>query len=782
MVARWRGSVSPARTRGLALTILLALGAYCVTQIELSNSITHFIPSRSEAEQVQLSIELVDSTLARRMVLAISQTDDARRIADQLAARLRGHPEVAWAASGLSDDLYLAFYTVYFDHRLQLAAIDPESTLPDRLTPSALQQRARETRERLHGPEAMMVSRTLPADPLGFFEEIVARGQRFVAPERSSQAARNAFVELGLASSPFDSERQTPLLEFIQRSFRSIAADREGEPLLQQSGANRVAVAAEQSIRGDITRISSLSISVVCLLFFGVFRSIRALGIALLPPLFGFAFALAIQILQSDRVHGITIAFGFILIGVAIDYPIHLINHHALGRAENDANRSLAEIRASLLLSAATTMIAFLSLSASGLPGLSQMGTFAGMGVAASLALTIVALPAFLDHRPSPTAAQRRIADRSVRMTSALRQRPSWPWIGIAALVLVSVSGIARLHWNDDPSALMALDTELVAEGQRVQQMAAAFDGGHFVAAVAPDTQSALELNEEVHRKLTRLIDSGELGGVGSMVSFIFSEALQARNLAVLRSVPDLADRVAEAFAAEGFERSAFSDFERALAEGGLSWLDPAAFEDTPLERLLFGLIPLDDRVAVITLLREADSGEVIRTALEGLEGAHYINSREIMEGVYEGYRQSTLRMVALGAFVVGLMLQLRYRSVGRGLLAFGPAILGVSTTLGALGLLGTPVNVVSAISLLVVLGMGVDYGIFAVDSAATERRQGATHASLVVSCVTSVFVFGVLALSEQPVLRAIGATTGIGVSIALVTAPLVMALAQREG
>ncbi len=90
------------------------------------------------------------------------------------------------------------------------------------------------------------------------------------------------------------------------------------------------------------------------------------------------------------------------------------------------------------------------------------------------------------------------------------------------------------------------------------------------------------------------------------------------------------------------------------------------------------------------------------------------------------------------------------------------------------------PVNVVSAVSLLVVLGMGVDYGVFTVDGARHPERLGATLSSLLVSCLTSVFVFGTLALSEQPVLRSIGLTTGIGILLALALSPAIFVLARR--
>jgi predicted exporter len=137
--------------------------------------------------------------------------------------------------------------------------------------------------------------------------------------------------------------------------------------------------------------------------------------------------------------------------------------------------------------------------------------------------------------------------------------------------------------------------------------------------------------------------------------------------------------------------------------------------------------------------------------------------------------------MVALGCAIVFVVLQLRYRSFRRGFLAFVCAALAALSTYGAFGFLGVPVNVVSAISLLVVLGMGVDYGIFSVDGAVERERLGATLPSILVSSLTSVCVFGALALSEQPALRAIGLTTGTGILFALALSPGVFVLTQRK-
>jgi predicted exporter len=51
---------------------------------------------------------------------------------------------------------------------------------------------------------------------------------------------------------------------------------------------------------------------------------------------------------------------------------------------------------------------------------------------------------------------------------------------------------------------------------------------------------------------------------------------------------------------------------------------------------------------------------------------------------------------------------------------------------------------------------------------------------SLLVSCLTTIFVFGSLALSSHPALRAIGLTTASGILLALLLSPAVFVLASR--
>jgi len=770
--------------RWLTFALLALLGGYSATRLETTNSITHFIPSRVEAELVSLSMDLIESPLARRMVLSIEGGRESSEVADRLADVLRVHPEVTWVETGLDDAALRGIYELYFDRRLYLASDRPETEIPALLTPQSLEDRAARLRRNLARPDAMLVTRTAAADPLGLFDRILERIQAFqpATTDPGDESGERAILQLGLRSSPFESKLQVRLLNDIETEFQRIVVAYPTALRLDLSGVNRLAVAMERRVRADVNFISAVSISVVFGFFLLVFHSLRQLFIAIIVPLGGFAVAMAAAVTSSAPVHGVTIGFGFVLIGVAIDYPIHLMNHYSLRKNDTTPRESLKRIRGSLLFSGLTTTLAFSSLCLSDFPGLAEMGRFGAIGVPAALLLTILCLPAFLSGPVVATPVQRWLVTGFARLVGWLRLRRGAAIIVLVCFVTIAFSGIARLRWDDDPSSLLVTDPAIHAESERARRWITDFDGGRFVVGFAQNAEGAVALNSRIHHRLRRVIEAGELEGVGSLHAFLWPETLQRANLKAFRETPDLGDRIDRAFSRNGFRRGAFASFESSIAEPASPPLRIEDIEASPLARVLDSLVELDGRWAVLTFLRGVRSGSAIESALDGMEGVHYLDQQEIVSDVYERYRRSTTWMVMIGAVVVLLVLMARYRSFRRALLAFLPAALGVSCTLGLFGLFGVAVNVASAVSLLVVLGMGVDYGIFAVDSTGETEREGVYLSSLFVSCVTSVFVFGVLSLSEQPVLRGIGLTTAIGVLLALALSPLTAALARNAG
>jgi predicted exporter len=74
---------------------------------------------------------------------------------------------------------------------------------------------------------------------------------------------------------------------------------------------------------------------------------------------------------------------------------------------------------------------------------------------------------------------------------------------------------------------------------------------------------------------------------------------------------------------------------------------------------------------------------------------------------------------------------------------------------------------------------MGDDFGIFLAEAGRDRAALGAVHLAVLLSGVTTAFSFGLLALSADPALHAIGLTAAIGVELCVVFALAASALVR---
>ena len=91
--------------------------------------------------------------------------------------------------------------------------------------------------------------------------------------------------------------------------------------------------------------------------------------------------------------------------------------------------------------------------------------------------------------------------------------------------------------------------------------------------------------------------------------------------------------------------------------------------------------------------------------------------------------------------------------------------------------------NLLHVVALLLVLSMGVDYGVFMIETLLPGHGHEdgpATVVSLLTACLSTVVSFGVLAMSTNPALQALGLTAALGVvGLSLLLAPAAWVLAR---
>lgn len=766
--------------------MLVAAALVVAFRLEVTTAITHFLPEGADRRTARISRAVADSELTRTVVLTLGGPDQAtlRTASRDLAEALRDQPHVAWVQSGDAPGLHEAFFEIYFPRRLMFLSEQPERELPERLSDRGLAEAARELKRQLALPRGPLIRRIAPEDPLLAFPALLDRieasraGDLEIRRGQLMTSQGRGVVLLGSRGGAFDTSVQRALQGEISRTFDRINTEHGGTLDLDQAGSGRFAIASEGAIKSDIQRISILSTVAIVLLFLVLFRSVRALGLVALPLLAGVLGATAVGLLVFGRLHGLTLGFGASLIGVCIDYAVHLEGHHFLAPHRDGPAATLRRIWPALVLGALTTVAGLGGLAWTSLPGIREIAVFASTGVILALIATRLMLPPLLPRDPRPPALLRGLSRVLSRLLEGMIRRRRPLIVLPLAAIGFSVATLSWLRWEDDISALQEMDPELLAEDRRVRRQVSQVESARFVVALGADLEEALRRNDQVYQRLIEARSDGVVGDFRSLHTLLWSAELQRRNLEALRRRPELAARTESALAREGFRAEMFQPFGEAL-DGPAP--DPLRFEDltdSPLADMVRPFrIDVGDGVGVLTFLRDLDDPTALMERISDLDGVVFFDQFDFLSGIYRRSRTRTVQLMAVGLVAVFLMVLIRYRRLRLALAAFAPALLAAGVTLGVIALIGEPANLLHLLGLLLVLSMGVDYGVFMVESRGDRSELAATAVGVVVACLSTVCAFGLLALSDNPAMRAMGLTTGVGVLLSLLLAPTALVL-----
>ncbi|MCB9897777.1 MAG: MMPL family transporter [Planctomycetes bacterium] len=780
----------------LGALVLALLGAFVAARWSVTTDISHFFPGGEPHSDVMLARQLASGPLSRGMVLLVRASDSSSAVAAgrALEREIRADPDLSDALEfvdgGPPQGVEEALWTLYHPRRLGFLAERPED-VPATIDDAGVARAIDELKRRLELPLSSLVSRVAPSDPFlvlpRLFERMAgSRSERLqIVDGRFVTDDGRASVLFTSSKAPsFDTVAQRPIVDGLHAAFARVVAASDGPLELLMSGANRFALRAEASIRADITRVSIGSMIGLALLFLGLFRSLRLVLLTLPVVAAGFLSGMGACLALFGQVHGLTLAFGAALIGVSIDYPVHLHCHHVLAGDAAGPRATLRRIRPGLLLGAATTVVGYLALLVSTFPGLRELAVFGAFGIGAALLATDVFLPGLMRlgaHGTSaPPPSLRRAADTVGRGLSALDRHRRWLPLPLLATLALIVVGLPRARWNDDISDLNRLDPALLAEDEAVRAEIAAYEQGRLVVAVGADREAAWECNDRVLDALERARDAGELDGFRNPGTLLPSAARQRAVAAAVRADPTLWPRLRDALGRAGFVAEAFTPFAETLAAPPA---DPLVFGDliaSPMAGLLRPFeVPLDGGVAVVSLMAGLHDEAALAARLAAIDGAHLVDLRGAFTAAYAAYRERMASLLLTGLLAVVALVALRHRAWRPTLAACGPALLGVFGTVAVLALLGIPLDMLSLVALLMVVSMGVDYGVFLVEVRDHPEALGATLLAVLVAGTSTILGFGLLASSDHPALFSIGAVSGLGVAWCLALAPTMRVLVR---
>lgn len=745
--------------------VLAALAAFTWWRWAVTTDLEYFLPQGKDTVDADVLRGLTQSPISRRVVFVVTAKDSADVVpaTSDLQAALVGLPLTLTSQQRMGE----ALMTTLFPYRYHLASAQPERDLPAQISEAGLDGAAQRLKEALSSPAGSLVRGLATRDPLLLSRRMIDRiaaldrvGLQMREGVLVTPDGRHGVVFAASTIGAFDGPAQTRLWDELERIFERVRR-KHGGVQIEASALARHAVAAERSMRADVTRVSVISTVAVLLGLWLVFGRLRYVPWLMVPLAVAFLAGTFACLAVFGRIHAMTFAFGSSLIGVCADYPIHLVNHLALHSSARAHWRR--QVLPALLLGWATTVAGLGAMAWGGLPGLKEIALFGAAGVTAGMLATVLWLPTVF-NQPA-TARHRRIAEWCgyvLRRALAARTAATCVLIGSAGICLV---GLPRVRWQDDPQRLTTTDPALHAQDIRVR--AASIGAGNeadLVVVICGDAQSCLARNDALASVLDEGIKQGVLEAASSVHNLLWSTELQRRNVIAWKRMGPQA--LQAALTRHDFDAEAFTPFG---ADGGDLNRAPVRLSDLPKDVYEAFVAPWritlpSGRMGWITRLGGVKDRNALGRLVKRVPEAHHLDVGAFRLAAYGKFRERTIMLLGYGAALVALALWLRYRNLRLAICAFGPALAASGVAMAVLALIGHELNLMHAMGLLLVLSMGADYGIFIVESLQDGAALEAPALSVTMACLSTVLSFGLLALSSSPALRAVGEIIGLGV------------------
>ncbi|HMO19257.1 MAG TPA: MMPL family transporter [Oligoflexia bacterium] len=552
------------------------------------------------------------------------------------------------------------------------------------------------------------------------------------------------------------------------------------------SGFIKFTRSSAHRIQNDIGRVGFWgSLFVVGILLYS-FGSLLPLITGMLVVGSGIIFGTFLTLLFLGEMNLLTLAFGSSLMGVSVDYSIHYQSEYYFIKRKSDIDSTIRSVFRPITLGALTSIIVFVSLFFSGFPGLRELSVF-GIGSLFSAYLTVVLwFPLIfgekvVDSKKVPSFLRMLVDAGKIKRNFGLTfkkksKAKSFILFGIICFVVFSSINITT---NDDIRLLQKpephiLESELWLSERTGQRMPNSF------VMIEGKTREDVEMRSVLaSRLLRRLQGEGTIDSFASLYSFLPSRDDQERSYRVYREFLDKHEKelresllnrleMDDRLVGRIFDMSDMSP----LTEERVNKLVPEMLKSS------LGIRAYDSGYFYqIPVFGVKDRGSLIKSLGEEY-GIYFYEYHDELSKLFKSYRERALYLLLLAYVFIWLILVYLYGSK-IGTKALVPALGSSVTTFSIMAIIGEPVNFFSILALVVVLGLGIDFVLFALEGKKEEggSRETAAPVSILLSTCTTICTFSPLVLSDSPVLRTFGFVICLGVFFSYLYTRLLISL-----
>lgn len=690
-------------------------------------------------------------------------------------------------------------------------------------SPGYIHEALQQDQQLLLLPTSSLTDITVRKDPLHIFAPVMARLQALRDNDGYEVEEGYIFTNdhqagIGFIVSPFGSSESGKNRELnalldaaakrIVQKHPSVHVTAIGAPLIAVTNADR--------IKTDGLIAGLLSILLIALVLWYVFRRVSDILWMVVSILTGYAIAIGVMSIYHHELSVIVLGTACVLIGIAANYPLHYLDHR---RHEPDERKVLADIVPPLLTGNITTVSAFACLAWMDSEAMRDLGILGALVLMGTILFVLTILPALVSkpRTKASTGSCREPVGVPVGSSVNASQGSDRCALPFVTLWRQHLTGISHSLWFflvmltiTCVLGYFSLQTTFDTNLQHINYMTAEQRQHLALLNVGLETKTGTELlavaeastPEAALQKSETMADSLQAAGmnVRGITGVIPSqrqqaEAIQRWNAFVDRHKLLFSTYLPDEGRSMGFSARAFEPFTSTLAK---------SFE--PQDVNFFQ--PISAVVGAPFLLTDDTAGKCrvinyVRPSypLTEVEKLAWRQRFTYLGFMFDGSDVQSSLATTLSddfnyiglvcGFVVFFFLWLSMASLELSLMSFLPLAVGWLWILGIMQLLGIHFNIVNIILATFIFGQGDDYTIFITEGLVYEHTYGrpvlkSYKNSVALSALLMFIGIGSLILARHPAMHSLGEVVIIGmftvVLMAFYLPPLVFRWITTEG
>ena len=385
--------------RWASLVVLTVVLGLLLTGQSYQEDISDFLPLDDSQQQ---AFETYQNTSSARRVYVIfkesspqnalqreRKTDEALDLFCELLAQADTAQALNYLTADDPEVMQEGLNAIYARIPYLLTAVDYARIDSLMASPDFVTQQLENDKQMLMLPSAGMLALQIQHDPLNLFTPVMER-------LRPSMNGKGSMLLIDSPYGASETEHNAQLIAQLQQLCDSVGSAFP-DVSVHLTGGPVIAVGNARQIKTDSMMAITIAVILILLLLWLAFHNIRNLLLIALSIGWGWLFAMGCLTLVHNDVSIIVIGISSVILGIAVNYPLHLIAH--LSHTVN-VRSALKEIVMPLVVGNITTVGAFLALVPLDAVALRDLGLFSAFLLVGTILFVLLWLPHMVHQSP----------------------------------------------------------------------------------------------------------------------------------------------------------------------------------------------------------------------------------------------------------------------------------------------------------------------------------------------------------------------------------------------